>query len=82
MNRATKASAYMGNSNLTSAQLATISTRLKVTPEIATAGIAGLWEYACTSPMTVGAVLGASTDIYSEISKTLGTIGALLNAIR
>lgn len=79
---AAKATEFFTNDTLTTAKLATISTRLKVTPEVAKDGIAGLWEYTCTSPITAGAVLGASTDIFTEIGKTLGTIGTLLNALK
>jgi hypothetical protein len=46
------ATAYMSAGSITTGQLATISTRLKVTPEVGKAGIAGLWEYTCI-PTTV-----------------------------
>ncbi len=79
---AAKATAFLQSGAIPATKLAAISTRLKVSPEVATAGIAGLWEYTCTSPITAGAVLGASTDIYTEIGMTLSSIGALLNTMK
>ena len=49
---AAKATAYIDNSSLTTTLLSTISSRLRVTPEVAKAGIAGLWEYKCTETPT------------------------------
>lgn len=79
---AAKATAYISSGTFTTAQLATISARLKVTPDTVKSGVAGLWEYKCTAPITAGAVLGASTDIYSEIGKSLQMISELLKRMK
>ena len=85
-----KATAYYAGSDLTATKLNTISARLNTTPEIAKNGIAGLWEYSCiptpvtpaASSSTSGAVLGAATDVYSEIAATLAGIQAALAGLK
>lgn len=85
-----KATAYYAGSDLTATKLNTISARLNTTPEIAKNGIAGLWEYSCiptpvtpaASSSTSGAVLGAATDVYSEIANTLAGIQAALAGLK
>jgi hypothetical protein len=87
-----KATAYYAGSDLTATKLNMVSARLNTTPEIAKNGIAGLWEYSCSAAPTVvtptsssttsGTVLGASTNVYSEIANTLAGIQAALNALK
>jgi hypothetical protein len=79
---AAKATKYISNASLMSAQLETVSTRLKVSPDVAKSGIAGLWEYTCSAPVATGVVLGASTDVYSEMIKVLRSLSELLQTVK
>ena len=90
-----KAATYYTGATIPVAKLSNLATRLKTTGDIARTEIAGIWEYICVAPMTTpvpvpipvsdttasGAVLGASTDIYAEISTTLKGIGAFLQRL-
>ena len=89
-----KATVYYTGTTIPSAKLSAVATRLKTTSDIASKEIAGIWEYTCVAPTPVptpipvsnatnaGAVLGASTDIYSEISTTLKGISEFLQRLR
>lgn len=70
-----KTESYISTTNLVSANLATNN-------YLVGKGIAGLWEYTCVpNAPAAGLVLGASTDIYSQMTASLVNIAALLNSI-
>lgn len=82
---AAKATKYIGSGSLSTANLPTISRQLGVSEAVAKAGIAGLWEYTCSAPVpatTSPRVLGATTNILSEISISLTAIKNILSDLQ
>ncbi len=81
------ATKYYSNSALSNnaSKLSEVAANLQVTTSVAKAGIAGLWEYTCSSNdsfgYSSGSVLGASTDSKANLQTQIDAMRTLLNSM-